>query len=118
MGLRILIADDDEDLREVLGELLAAWGHEVTSAADGLTAVRLGLQQRPDVALIDISLPGLDGAAAARRIRAGTDGKVFTVALTGHLTNEASKDFDCFLLKPASTEELQRILEGRQHAAA
>src|SRR5690606_30502021 len=81
---RVLIADDNADALSTLATLLEMEGHEVHTAKDGLQAVALAEQVRPDIASLDIGMPGLDGHGAARRIRAqpwGAD--VLLVALTG-----------------------------------
>jgi CheY-like chemotaxis protein/anti-sigma regulatory factor (Ser/Thr protein kinase) len=59
--LSIMLIDDSEDVRELMAELLRSWGHRVAVAADGESGVQLTLQQRPDVAFVDIGLPLLDG---------------------------------------------------------
>src|SRR6202007_1301182 len=66
---RVLVAEDGEDTREALGILLRQWKHDVVFAVDGPEAVRLAREERPDVALIDIGLPGFDGYSVAREIR-------------------------------------------------
>lgn len=117
--LEILIVEDHRDSRTTLRMLLTlAHGHVVHEAADGGTAVRLALAERPDVALIDVGLPDMSGHEVARRIRAalGPDGIVL-VAVTGYgsaddrrLAHEAG--FDFHLVKPVDGKALVRIFDG------
>jgi CheY-like chemotaxis protein len=67
--LRVLVADDCPDTRASLRLLISFWGHGVRTVADGELAVRAAAQFRPDVALLDVEMPRLDGYAAARRLR-------------------------------------------------
>ena len=68
--MRILIVEDNDDAREMLRTLLDMAGHETHEAADGLEGLRLATELKPQVALIDLGLPGLDGLELAGRIRA------------------------------------------------
>jgi CheY-like chemotaxis protein len=121
--LKVLIVEDNRDARTTLRMLLTlAHGHSVLEADDGSSAIELALDERPDVALIDLGLPGLDGVEVARRIRAelGRDG-IFLVALTGYgdredrvRTEEAG--FDVHFVKPVDTAALAKVLS--QVAAA
>jgi two-component system, sensor histidine kinase len=66
-----LIVEDSIDIRESVGMLLSQWNHDVAYAADGPEGVALAREMRPDVAIIDIGLPGADGYDVARQIRQG-----------------------------------------------
>ncbi|HET9577265.1 MAG TPA: response regulator, partial [Usitatibacter sp.] len=68
---RILVVEDAEEVRESLRMLLADCAHQVTCASDGLEGLRQARELQPDVAIIDIGLPGIDGYELARRIREG-----------------------------------------------
>jgi PAS domain S-box-containing protein len=68
---RVLVVEDNVDAAETLAELLEMWGHEVRVVHDGPAAVDTALEHRPDVVLLDIGLPGMDGYEVARRLRAG-----------------------------------------------
>src|SRR5215472_2936329 len=68
-GLRILIVDDSADATEMAALALAVHGHQVRTAPDGPTALRMVQEQRPDVILLDIGLPQMDGWEVARRLR-------------------------------------------------
>jgi CheY-like chemotaxis protein len=82
-SFRILLVEDDPDLRDGLRELLEAWGHSVDVATNGPQGIERAIDRRPRVALIDIGLPGLDGYEVAQRIRSHTGtGNITLVALT------------------------------------
>jgi DNA-binding response OmpR family regulator len=70
---RILVIDDHEDTREGLRTLLTLDGHDVTVAPDGVQGVEYALTNRPDVVIIDLGLPQVDGFRVARRFRANAD---------------------------------------------
>ena len=113
---RILVVDDNEDSAESLVILLRTMGHEVIMAHDGLEAVDLALSFRPDVALLDIGLPKLNGLEAARRIRKQvSSGEMVLVALTGWGQDEdrrRSKEagFDHHLTKPVEFATLEKLI--------
>jgi CheY-like chemotaxis protein len=97
------------------------WGFDVLDAADGLQGVEKGVPWKPDVALVDIGLPKLDGFEVARRLRQALGNHVFLIALTAYSEPECrskafSSGFDMFLNKPANLEELHRVL-GEVRAA-
>jgi two-component system, sensor histidine kinase len=113
---RILVAEDNADFRAGLKELLMLKGHEVYEAADGPGAVETMLRENPEVALIDIGLPGLDGYEVARRVRRAPGGPdLVLIALTGY-GMEADRrrvreaGFDFHLVKPATPEQLDEVL--------
>ncbi|MGE0453589.1 MAG: response regulator transcription factor [Vicinamibacteria bacterium] len=83
MAITVLIADDDDAFRELAKRLLGRAVTLVGEASDGEAAVELARQHRPDVVLIDIDLPGLDGIAATQRIK-GIDPSTRVILLTGH----------------------------------
>jgi PAS domain S-box-containing protein len=112
---RILIVEDDADNREMMRILLESSGHEVHDAADGASGVELASRLEPDVVLIDIGLPGLDGYEVARRIRASLRGAPRLVALSGYGQPEDKQrafaaGFDDHLVKPADPQRLASIL--------
>jgi CheY-like chemotaxis protein len=116
---RILVVEDNADVRETLRLLLELLGHEVDLAEDGLAGLDAALRMRPDVALIDLGLPRLDGYDVARRIRAAREGEGITlVALTGygqpHDRRRASEaGFDAYVVKPIDRDALERALTVR-----
>ena len=99
--------------------LLELSGHEVFVAENGFLGLEILKTARPDIALVDIGLPGMDGYEVARRFRAESDGdRVFLVALTGY-GSSADRDrsrqagFDLHLLKPVDPEALKSLLDER-----
>jgi CheY-like chemotaxis protein len=115
-GRRILVADDFPQSAAILARLLRQDGNEVQIAQDGIEAVETAAQFRPDVAVLDIAMPKLDGYDAARMIREQPWGKrIFLIALSGwgqHLDRQRTKEagFDTHLTKPARYETLVEIL--------
>ncbi len=115
---RILIVEDDDDAREIIGELIGALGHEVVPAASAGQAVLETERQPPDVAFIDLGLPGVDGCETARRIRSTVAGAhVRLVALTGY-SDDSTREralaagFDAFTVKPAHTTAPEAAVNG------
>jgi signal transduction histidine kinase/CheY-like chemotaxis protein len=116
----VLIVDDHPDVRAVLRLLLEAWGHRVEEADTGERALEMIEKSRPEVVLVDIGLPGLDGCSVARAVRSARGGDAYLlVAITGYgaatdrdRTNEAG--FDAHLTKPFDEDELARILASRR----
>ena len=114
--LRVLVVDDNTDTVDSFSKLLKASGHNVRTAYDGPAAVQAALDYQPDIALLDIGLPGLDGYQVAKRIRQEPALKnIVLVALTGYgqdSDRQASSQagFDHHLVKPARLEQLTQIL--------
>lgn len=114
-GRRILVVDDNQDSAESLALLLELHGHEVRTAFAGPAALETASTFRPDVVLLDIGLPGMDGYEVARRLRAD-DHRSLLVALTGYGRDDDRQrsqeaGFDHHLVKPVDLEELARVLE-------
>jgi CheY-like chemotaxis protein len=112
----ILLVDDDDNVRTALRRILELDGHRVEVARDGREGVELTLATAPEVAFIDIRLPGIDGHEVARRIRAALGRRVLLVALTAHGREQDRRrsgeaGFDAHLVKPVSYEDLTRVLE-------
>ncbi|MEX2224034.1 MAG: response regulator [Candidatus Rokuibacteriota bacterium] len=113
---RILIIEDSQDSRDMLRYLLEHAGHEVHEASDGPSGVAAALSVRPDVALVDVGLPGLDGYEVARRVRAAVEGRgVRLVALTGYgLPDDHRRSqeagFDAHLVKPVDPARLAAVI--------
>ena len=112
---RILIADDNPDGAEVLSRLAERWGHRVLVAHDGREAVLAARMFRPEVAILDIDMPLMDGVEAARALR-NREPEALLVALTGlppALLPERTIEscFDRRYAKPMSAEQLQRLLD-------
>lgn len=116
-GYRVLIIEDNDDARETLVVGLEFLGHEVLSADDGEAGLELVRRERPDVAIVDIGLPRMDGFEVARQLRAesGSDA-IRLVALTGYSQDEAqdraeAAGFDRTLTKPVGIREMARIID-------
>ena len=112
---RILVVDDNADSRQSLTEILEEWGHEVRAAQDGETALDMARQFRPQVMLVDIGLPGMNGYDLARALRRtpGLD-QAMLVAVTGYGRDEdrrASFDagFDDHWVKPINLDALLTV---------
>jgi signal transduction histidine kinase/ActR/RegA family two-component response regulator len=119
----VLIIEDGPDARRALGRLLEIWGHRVEVAEDGTRGVERAIASRPDVALIDIGLPGLNGYEVARRLRQVLGDKIRLIALTGygqpddHERTRAA-GFDRHLVKPVNPRLLSRMLQDEEQPAA
>jgi signal transduction histidine kinase/CheY-like chemotaxis protein len=115
-GLHILVIEDNQDGRESLRDLLEIWGYRVDLAEDGPAGLERALAAPPDVALIDIGLPGFDGNEVARRIRASLNGhSPCLIAMTGYGQPEdrgraMEAGFNTYLVKPVDPETLSRLL--------
>ena len=120
-GHRLLIVDDNEDACDALADLLRVLGYEVRCAADGPSAMALLDDYRPRLALLDIGLPGEDGYALARRMRADARmAQAKLVALSGYDADNARPGatearFDQHLVKPVSIDHLVEVLEQLLH---
>jgi CheY-like chemotaxis protein len=115
-GCRILIVDDNQDAADSLGSLLAGQGGQVDIAYDGPAALARVEERRPDVIVLDIGMPGMDGHEVARRIRAHTDlPQPILIALSGlgqHADRQRSRKagFDYHLVKPVPIDVLESLL--------
>ena len=112
---RILLVEDNSDARQALKDLLELWGHQVQVAQDGLDGVALALEARPELALVDIGLPGLDGYRVAQELRTQVGESIRLVAITGYGGPEdrhraLQAGFDHHLVKPVKPDELDRLL--------
>ena len=116
---RILVVDDNVDVVETTTMLLSLSGHAVRSAKDGLQALHAAAQFRPQVVLLDIGLPLMDGYEVARRLRQMPEmAGALLVALTGYGQQgdrQRGKDagFDAHMLKPVDPHALARVIEGQ-----
>ncbi len=115
--IKIVVVDDNEDGRYLLRCLCELQGHEVIEAADGLEGVERTLESVPDIAFVDIGLPGIDGYEVARRVRERVDGtSPYLVALSGygsaeHVTRAMEAGFDEHIAKPIQLDQLLRVVE-------
>jgi PAS domain S-box-containing protein len=114
--LRVLVVDDNRDAAESLALLLRGEGHDVQVAHDGRTALEVARNHRPDVAFLDIGMPGMDGYELSRQLRAQPAlEKLLLVAVTGWGQEEDRRrsrqaGFDRHLVKPVEPASLQRLL--------
>ena len=112
MTKRVLIVDDNEDNRQILIDLLSANGYEVIEALNGLDAVAIAARETPDLVLMDIQLPGIDGHEATRRIKAMPALArtpviaVTSYALAGDDRKAAEAGCDAYVTKPFSPRAL------------
>ncbi len=117
-GRRILVVDDNVDSAETLKELLRGFGNEVRTAYDGVEAVSAAADFEPDVVLLDIGLPKMNGYDVARRLRQQKRGRdLVLVALTGWGQEEDRRrsreaGYDHHLVKPVDLGSLQELLRG------
>lgn len=115
---RVLVVEDNQDAGEMYRMLIELSGHEALIAENGVLGLEMLKTAHPDIALVDIGLPGMDGYEIARRFRAEPDSnRVLLVALTGY-GSKADRDrsrqagFDLHLLKPVDPEALRSLLDG------
>jgi signal transduction histidine kinase len=119
--LRILLVEDNLDAAETLCQLLELGGHAVTQRHDGVGAVELALTQQFDVVICDIGLPGLNGLAVIKRIRAALpDNPPVLIATSGYdqpqdRTRALRSGFDHYLVKPVAFESLLALIELHLH---
>jgi len=115
-GRRLLIIEDHDDGREALATLLQQIGHEVHQASTGAAGIEAALRWAPEVVLVDIGLPDIDGYEVGRRIREALDGQVSVVALTGYAqprdrARSAQAGFDAHLVKPVTAAALVEVID-------
>jgi signal transduction histidine kinase/CheY-like chemotaxis protein len=114
-ALNVVLIEDNPDSRESLRMLIEFDGHTVCTAADGLEGLRRIVEMVPDVAIVDIDLPGIDGYEIVRRTRAGGHARIFMIAYTGYgqdddIKRAAEAGFDAHLVKPADMQKLRALL--------
>ena len=111
---RVLIVDDNRVAAETLATLIRLLGHEVTTAYDGVTGVQTALSFRPELILLDLVMPEVDGFAVARALRSlMLPARIVALtAFTQPAFMEAADDvgFDSIVAKPATAEQLTKLL--------
>jgi two-component system cell cycle response regulator DivK len=118
MSKRILVIEDQEDLRGVLHTLLTGSGYSVVEAADGQAGVATALSERPDLILMDIQMPVMDGYEATRQIKADPSLKetpiiaVSSFAMKGDEEKARGAGADHYVTKPYSPMQLLRLIRG------
>ena len=116
MALRILVVDDYQDCADSLAMLLESSGHVVKTAYDGASAIVLAHEFKPNVVLLDIAMPEMDGYEVARRLLSQLlDSRMHLIAVTGYgkrhdMIRAYEAGFDCHLLKPVDANTLKAVL--------
>jgi CheY-like chemotaxis protein len=116
MRRRILVVDDNQDSATSLAMILGLMGHETRTANDGIQAIEVADEFRPDAIVLDIGMPKLNGYEVARQIRQKEWGRqVLLIALTGwgqetDRLRSSDAGFDAHLIKPVDANEIQRLL--------
>ena len=115
----VLVAEDSADTRAVLMRALTLWGYHVVEAADGREAVEVAVKECPDLVVMDLNMPVMDGLAATERIRELRDrcGNIPVVAVTAYDTygmREAALEVGCnaYILKPLDLDEFESVIAG------
>jgi two-component system, cell cycle response regulator DivK len=125
--IRVLLAEDHDDNREMLVRRLTRVGYEVRAVVDGQQAVEMALAWRPDVTLMDVSMPVMSGLDATRAIRAEAGASLKVIALTAHAMAESrdqclAAGCDSFATKPvdlpALLKEIEAVTGERMETAA
>jgi two-component system cell cycle response regulator DivK len=112
MSKRILVVEDHEDNRQILRDLLGSAGFEMIEAGDGEAALRMAAAEQPDLILMDVQLPVLDGYEATRRIKADPRLKAIPIivvtsyALSGEEVRARRAGCDAYVAKPYSPRQL------------
>ena len=118
--LRVLVVDDCPDGLQSTALLVRLWGHVAVTATDGPTALQRAAACRPDVVLLDVGLPGMDGHAVARALRGRLGlGQAYLICVTGYAAEEDRRlalaaGCDEHWAKPVDPEALRRLLESRR----
>jgi two-component system CheB/CheR fusion protein len=119
--LRIVVVDDDRDNTDSLVWLLQANGHEAIGCYAGARSIEIACTCRPDVILLDLAMPQLDGYRVAKQIRHHHNSKNTLLIAVSGFTDEAYRQlameagFDHYLIKPVEIPVLQALLEARRH---
>lgn len=115
----VLVVEDSADARAVIGGAISSYGYRVVEATDGREAVEAALRECPDLILMDLNMPVMDGLAATERIRELRErcGDVPIVAVTAFDTygmRDAAKEVGCaaYLVKPLALDELESVVAG------
>jgi DNA-binding response OmpR family regulator len=107
--VKILVVDDDRELRELIGFVLSSAGYQIVEVGDGLEALRRHAAEKPDLVILDVNLPGIDGFEVCRRIRVGSDTPVMMLTVRGEEADQVrglDLGADDYLAKPFSPRTL------------
>jgi two-component system CheB/CheR fusion protein len=120
---RVLIVDDHKEIGESVARLVRSWGHEVAIARDGPSALALAEAFQPEYAIVDLSLPGMNGIDVARHLRERfRRPRLYLIALTGYAGDDIREGclaagFDVHLVKPGEIPVLEKLLgDQRQNS--
>lgn len=122
-GRKILVADDDQDSAESLALLFQLMGHDVRAAQSGLAAIDVAAEFRPDLIVLDIGMPGLDGYEVCRRIRQHDWAQTIVIAALTGWSRDEDRDrseqagFNHFLVKPVDPKALEDLIAGLMRGA-
>jgi CheY-like chemotaxis protein len=111
-----MIVDDHQEIRASVTRLACTWGHEVAVATDGASALALAETFQPECAIVDLSLPGMNGLELGRRLRQRFPAaELRLIALSGYADADIrnaclAAGFDAYLVKPGDIEELERLI--------
>ncbi len=123
-GVRVLVVDDNRDAAELLAQLVESMGHSARLAHDGPTALQLVSEFRPELALVDIGLPVMDGYELVRQLRKQPGGGAMqVVAVTGYgLAEDVQRSreagFDAHIVKPVQLENLEKLISASRPRAS
>jgi CheY-like chemotaxis protein len=115
---RVMIVDDHQELRALISRLVRSWGHEVAVAVDGPSAISLAEAFRPECAIVDLSMPEMNGIELAACLRERfPPADLFLIALSGYADADLPEacltaGFDAYLVKPANIPQLEQLLGG------
>jgi len=120
-AIHVLVVDDYPDNAESMAMLLRLDGHEVAVALNGLAALQAAQFHQPDVVLLDIAMPGMDGYQVARKLRGIFGESLLLIAITAFGSDEARKSseevgFDLHLVKPVEPHEIESLLREFEHS--
>lgn len=113
---RIVVVEDNDDLRDLLRMRLKRLGHSVNAAPDGERGIEMVIEEKPDIAFVDIGLPGIDGYGVASKLREVLGDSIYLVALSGFGQPDDKRKaleagFDQHLTKPAEMQDIESVLE-------
>ena len=113
--MRILVVDDTQDVRQTIAEMAISLGHEVIEVDNAIAAVKLAATNPPDLALMDLMMPDVDGAQAAAALRSISPTRnlpiVLITAFPAKLTRQIrERPWDGLLIKPFSLNDLERVI--------
>ena len=118
---KVLVVDDNRPSRELILDILRPLGYELKEAPDGAAALVAAHDMRPDLVILDLTMPGMDGFTVLQELRTGPDcSNVPVIAVTANaMPGERSKalqaGFTDFITKPLRSSELRRRVEGHLH---